>query len=162
VLEFLAAIGQDFREDRSNRDVRFTRNRLRHELLPYLAEHFNSDVTEALVRLARHATQAQATIDAVVEGLRRRAVVRQDPEHLALNVTPLRRSPRYIVCELIRQLWGGQSWPLQEIGQEALDRIAHLVDTGTPQSAWDLPGGVRAERTRGRLLLSRKQPGPTQ
>src|SRR5262249_25956730 len=41
VLNYLRALGQDFREDRSNSDPRFTRNRIRHELLPLLAEHYN-------------------------------------------------------------------------------------------------------------------------
>ena len=48
---YLPAIGQDFRTDSSNDDSRFTRNRLRHELLPLLRERFNSDVDGALLRL---------------------------------------------------------------------------------------------------------------
>ncbi len=98
VLEFLAATGQPAREDRSNRDLRFTRNRVRHELLPYLAEHFNPQAAESLVRLA---------------------------------------------C---------QSWPLQEIGQVELENVARLVNN---EGAWDLPGGIRAARIRGRIVIER-------
>jgi tRNA(Ile)-lysidine synthase len=37
VLAFLGELGQRYRDDASNLDPRFTRNRLRHELLPLLA-----------------------------------------------------------------------------------------------------------------------------
>src|SRR5260370_36490025 len=40
VLEFLRDIVQPFREDRSNADLRFTRNRIRHELLPQLDANY--------------------------------------------------------------------------------------------------------------------------
>ena len=151
VLEYLAAIGQDFREDRSNRDLSFTRNRVRHELIPYLTEHFNPHVTESLVRLSLLATQAQATIDGQVQRLQRRALVKRSTHHVELNCTPLRRATRFLICELLRRIWADQSWPLQEIGQEDMERIADLVCRTT--GACDLPQGVRASRAGNRLIL---------
>src|SRR5690606_24443286 len=47
VLAYLGALGQDYRRDSSNLDPRFTRNRIRSELLPLLRT-FNPDVTRAL------------------------------------------------------------------------------------------------------------------
>ena len=41
VLEYLRAIGQDYRTDATNEDSQWTRNRLRHELLPLLREQYN-------------------------------------------------------------------------------------------------------------------------
>ena len=37
VVEYLSAIGQDYRTDATNQDTQWTRNRLRHELLPRFA-----------------------------------------------------------------------------------------------------------------------------
>ncbi len=51
LLEYLSDLGQPFREDPSNADRRFTRNRIRHELLPLLAKQYNSSVVEAVLRL---------------------------------------------------------------------------------------------------------------
>lgn len=52
-LEQLARhVDLSFREDASNQDIRFTRNRIRHELLPYLKDHFNPNITAALNRSA--------------------------------------------------------------------------------------------------------------
>lgn len=60
VLRFLQAAGQSFRTDESNRDLSFTRNYLRHEILPRL-ERINPRVRQALGRLAEIARrEAQA------------------------------------------------------------------------------------------------------
>jgi len=52
VLEFLRARGISWREDRTNQDFRFARNRIRHQLLPQLAREWNPRVSEALAHLA--------------------------------------------------------------------------------------------------------------
>ena len=49
-------------EDESNFDTRFTRNKIRHEIMPILAEHF-AGYDLLLVRAARHAAQAQRLLD---------------------------------------------------------------------------------------------------
>ncbi len=52
ILAFLRARRIRFREDPTNRDLRFFRNRVRHELLPLLARGYNPDIRGAIVRLA--------------------------------------------------------------------------------------------------------------
>ena len=44
--------GLPFREDESNRDLAFTRNRVRHELLPLLERDFSPGIVEVLAREA--------------------------------------------------------------------------------------------------------------
>ena len=47
---YLRLRGLPHREDPSNRDERILRNRVRHRLIPFLAEHFSPAVTDALAR----------------------------------------------------------------------------------------------------------------
>jgi tRNA(Ile)-lysidine synthase len=49
---YLAEIRQDWREDASNRDLRHTRNRIRHGILPRFERHVNPAVREALAETA--------------------------------------------------------------------------------------------------------------
>ena len=53
VLDHLSSRGLQWRDDPSNSDRRFARNRVRHDLLPYLEEQFNPRVKETLARTAR-------------------------------------------------------------------------------------------------------------
>ncbi|PYX36766.1 MAG: tRNA lysidine(34) synthetase TilS, partial [Acidobacteria bacterium] len=50
--EYLNAVNQPWREDSSNRDVKFTRNRVRSRLLPLLEGEFNPAVAASLSELA--------------------------------------------------------------------------------------------------------------
>jgi tRNA(Ile)-lysidine synthase len=52
LIEYLTEIGQSWREDSSNRDLRHTRNRVRHGILPRLEENVNPAVREALAEAA--------------------------------------------------------------------------------------------------------------
>ncbi len=52
VLEYLRERKLTWREDASNADTRFTRNRVRHELLPLLEREFNPGIRDVLSRTA--------------------------------------------------------------------------------------------------------------
>jgi len=51
VLEFLRSRGIEWREDLSNLDLRFARNRIRHSLLPQLQKEWNPRIVDALANL---------------------------------------------------------------------------------------------------------------
>ncbi|MEJ5277520.1 MAG: tRNA lysidine(34) synthetase TilS, partial [Thermogemmata sp.] len=61
VREYLRQLGQDYREDSSNRNLAYTRNRIRHEVMPLL-ESFNPRVVEALCRLGEQAAEADEVL----------------------------------------------------------------------------------------------------
>jgi len=55
IRAWLHANGQDWRDDPSNADPRYLRNRIRHHLLPLLRAEYNPGVDAALRRLSEHA-----------------------------------------------------------------------------------------------------------
>jgi len=52
VEEYLEVKCAQYREDSSNLDVRYARNRIRHELIPYLEKNFNPNLARTLSREA--------------------------------------------------------------------------------------------------------------
>ena len=64
--EALGAAGQDWVEDPTNADTRFTRNRIRAELLPVIEQAFPS-FRQTFARTASHAAQAQTLLQEVAE-----------------------------------------------------------------------------------------------
>jgi tRNA(Ile)-lysidine synthase len=63
----LAAIGQSWREDESNLDRRFLRNRIRHELLPMLERDYNPNLRTLLRDLADISLRDEDYWSALVE-----------------------------------------------------------------------------------------------
>ncbi|HET7442992.1 MAG TPA: tRNA lysidine(34) synthetase TilS, partial [Terriglobales bacterium] len=50
--QYLAAIGQQWKDDSTNAELKFTRNRMRHVVLPVLEREFNPAIVERLGELA--------------------------------------------------------------------------------------------------------------
>lgn len=59
--------GVEYREDHTNTDPKYVRNRVRHRLMPLLREEFNPQVDEALHRLSQVAKDEDALLDALCE-----------------------------------------------------------------------------------------------
>jgi tRNA(Ile)-lysidine synthase len=150
VLAYLASLGQTFREDASNEDRRYMRNRIRHELLPYLAEHYNPAIVAVLCRLAEGACELYQGYEADAAALLAAAEKPRAGDGVVLDRGCLARSPRHLVREVFRLIWAREGWPQGRMSFAAWDRLAD-VSSGTVRAV-DLPGGVRA-RCRERVVL---------
>ncbi|HUT88592.1 MAG TPA: tRNA lysidine(34) synthetase TilS [Thermoguttaceae bacterium] len=166
LLGYLDDLGQAYRVDASNVDTRFTRNRIRHDLLPELAARFNPGVVDALLRLGSLAGEVRAVIDGLVEGLRGPCVVEQGSDGIRIRVPPLVDQPRYVVRELLMAVWRDRGWPLQAMGFAQWDLLADMVlacrEDGTrPERSTSVPrkqtfpGAILAEIGEGHLGLRR-------
>jgi len=94
IREWLAREGAAFVEDPTNADTSFTRNRIRHELLPALEKAF-PQFRETFARSARHAAQAQELLVGLAEG---DLAAAGDPP----AIQALRRLPRPRQANLLR------------------------------------------------------------
>jgi tRNA(Ile)-lysidine synthase len=169
VLEYLNALGQDYRSDSTNANLKWTRNRLRHELLPLLRQRFNTDVDNALVRLARHANEAQQVIEGRAEQLVSKYVsVHFAPEpggskgptttsasRIHIDCRPLITEPAVVIREVCRAAWVQANWPQQALTFDHWRQLAHLATDADSPAVVNLPGNVRAYKSDQILILDR-------
>jgi tRNA(Ile)-lysidine synthase len=154
VHAYLATIGQDFRVDATNADVRHTRNRLRHELLPVLRDRFNPDLRQSLLRLATQAEEAQQLISSLANDLAQQCVGHAD-QGFAIECRPLAGQSALLVRELCKSAWTRAGWPLQDMGFDQWRQVAELIQSAATSGSINLPAGVRAERRGEAVYLTR-------
>jgi tRNA(Ile)-lysidine synthase len=154
VLAYLQGLGQPYREDQSNRDLRHTRNRIRHELLPHLAERYNPRVVAVLSRLAGQADEAFRAEEQAAADLLRQVELPRAGALLILDATRLAAAPRRLVRAAFRLVWAREGWPVDALGYEGWERLCGLVFDES--RAVDLPGRVHARRRGGVVQLGRK------
>ena len=149
--EFVQHHAIQFATDASNIDTRFTRNRIRHALLPQLQRDFNTQVPDALIGLAAQTQELLESLDVIAEALLSEAVLEQTQEFCRLNAQRLQRQPESIVRHALTLLWQQQNWPRREMNREHWNRLTGMVFEKSSPPSFDFPGGVRAE-LRGNLL----------
>jgi tRNA(Ile)-lysidine synthase len=138
----LARAGLAWVDDASNRDPKFLRNRIRHELLPLLADSYNPEVATALARVASVARETVGALDraAGIE-LDRLAVWADGAATVRLDA--LRALPRPIAAEVLRQVAArlASRAPLRAWAHRGLKRVLAVP---APRRAFKL-GGVTVE-----------------
>lgn len=158
VTAHLQRLGQDFRTDSTNRDLKFTRNRIRLELLPALRESFNQNVTEALCSLGEQAHEVTAWMDELAHELLGASIVdstvhERDAETCRVNCDALSAVPDVMLRHVLLCLWKKLAWPRKRMRSTDWARLADVVRGA---AAENLPGNIDA-RKRGNLLVLRRQ-----
>jgi tRNA(Ile)-lysidine synthase len=143
---YLASRGQPFREDSSNADVTVPRNRIRHELIPYLESHFSPRITDVLSREAALARQDEEFLHEEAIKLAARIVLTDVA--VRIDAVGLSRAPRALssrVAQAALQRLAGS----KPITFEHVERVLALAEGGGEGRAVSLPGqyAVRAGAT---------------
>lgn len=159
VEAYLRGLGQSWREDSTNSDVAFTRNRIRHELLPLL-EGWNPRLREHLANMADMAREeetwwnaevARVAAPMILPGRPVRGGGRAASEEIALEIGQLAGQSVALQRRILRFAAGKLGAGLDFAGTEALRGLAL---TGSAGQRAELAGGLRAERSHRELRLS--------
>ncbi len=160
IEEFCRRRGLAWCADSSNQDRKFSRNFIRHELLPRLREGVNPRVDSALVRLANSARQIEQHLDrlgseVLAEALRQPADGRDG--RVELDLQALSRQTELIRGYAIRAALERAGLPMGGITADHIAALARMA-VGGDATAMDLPAGWAAT-TDGRALMICPGPG---
>ncbi|MCS6861621.1 MAG: tRNA lysidine(34) synthetase TilS [Abditibacteriales bacterium] len=144
------------RHDASNEDVRYQRNRVRHELVP----HFKKLCPHILRRAVRLA-EALREENAYLDGLARETLSALQREAkngiMVIDVEELARQPLALLRRVLREAVRRVKGDLENVGFEHIEPIAQAVrhgdQKGAPQRVWTLPNRISVKIHRGRLWL---------
>jgi tRNA(Ile)-lysidine synthase len=146
----LQEAGLPWVEDPTNRDLKFLRNRIRHELLPLLAASYRTDVVPALARTARLAREAVDALERTAAAeLTRLAAA--EPGAVTLPRAALAGLPAPVGAEVLRQAAArlGSRAPLRAWAHLGLRRVLAVPP---PRRPFRL-GGVRVEVSGDRIRV---------
>src|SRR5438093_435344 len=151
VVAELEHAGLDWVDDSSNRDRRFLRNRIRHDILPVLGRE-TADIVAALVRTAGLARELVESIERMAELTLDRCAT-FERQSVIVPLPALRSLPPSAAAEALRQAAArlGSRAPLRAWAYRGLARV--LADP-PPRRRFRL-GGVTVEVSAGRVRLGR-------
>ncbi len=155
---YLRGLGQEWREDSTNRHLTYTRNRIRHELLPML-EGWNPKLREHLAQMAELAREEEAWWEGEARRAAEQLVLPGRPvrgggraageEALAIDAGRLSELPAALQRRILRLAAGRLGAKTDFAGTEALRNLAL---SGRAGQKCEL-AGVLGERTHRELRL---------
>lgn len=152
IVDYLGMRGVAHREDSSNQDLHFLRNRTRIELIPYLEKHYNPQVLEALARHAGIAleiseyvqTQAQKAFESIRSS---------KPGAVALQISKLLQFHPAIQRMILRYAVEACRGSLRGILARHIEDLRLLCEPGHSGRRIDLPGKLLGMRQFNQLIL---------
>ena len=159
---FLHARKQPWREDSTNRHLTFTRNRIRHELLPQLTT-WNPQLRDHLAQMAELARDEEAWWQSEVTRVASQVILRGRPvrgggrattkaDGVALDIARLKAQPVAMQRRMFRFAAAQLESALDYAATEAL---RSLTLTGRAGQKLELAAGLRADRTHREISLTR-------
>ncbi len=85
VRNYLSEQGIKFREDITNQDTVFFRNRIRHELIPFLKERFSKNIIDVIARLAELSRIQEEYLDEKIMGAYSECIIHEDDFKILLD-----------------------------------------------------------------------------
>jgi tRNA(Ile)-lysidine synthase len=144
LLDYLHDKQIAYRVDSSNRDLLFTRNRLRHELLPLLQRDYNPGIVDVLCRLAEQAQELHHEVSAEAARLLVEAELPRAGEVLVFSIDMMQSVSANCVREMFRLVWQREAWSMGEMDFERWHRLVEIAHGS--QTAWDFPGRIHARK----------------
>lgn len=156
IMDYLAENQLAYRDDASNADPAYLRNRIRHELLPLLKQHYNPRIEQTLNRTAEILRSEQNWQAALVDSsLEQFTTVSNERERMfriadlkGLHKALLRRMLR----ESIRQIKGN----LRSISHAQVESAIGLIHQNRSRARIDLPARIQIVKDDDKFIIRRE------
>ncbi len=141
ILSYARSRDLSWREDRTNQDLSFSRNRIRHRILPLLRE-MNPRVLAALQRTADLLVEEELALDELLAPLWVEVLIVQTEGQIVIQRGRLSQLSKGLQALLLRRGVARLRGDLQGIEKVHIDALLGLVASQRTHGKLDLPGFV--------------------
>lgn len=148
VEAYLAVLGQDYVTDSTNADETYTRNRIRHTVVPALRA-IQPSAAQAAARLGNLLRQDEDCLG----GLAQECLAQAARPDGAWEIAPLRQAHPAVRARALRRLLAQSGMPLRDVTAQHIFALERLLENVNPSACCALPHGFTAQREYSALRL---------
>jgi tRNA(Ile)-lysidine synthase len=156
IEQYLAERGLSWREDSSNQDQSFLRNRIRHELLPLL-EQYNPAIRNCLTTTADLLSAESNLLDEQAREITD-TICRSSSGGPILSLATFTILPLAMQRRIVRRIIGRACGNLDHFGSSHIDAVCRLATSTRPNARLNLPLGVVVSRAYENLIFNSSPP----
>jgi tRNA(Ile)-lysidine synthase len=153
IMKYCAANNLQYVSDSTNNDLKYTRNRIRHRLIPYLRQDFNPNIVKALNTLATITQSENEWISQITESIYTQIIVERKPGTLILSNDNLSKMHPALIRRILRSALMELKGELKRIGLRHIEAIMELISKKKGYLRLNLPDGIMVERINAQLQL---------
>ncbi len=117
-----------WREDKTNTNPMFTRNKIRNELLPYLEANFSQSVTGTIRRAVSLINAADRHISQSLEDLIKDATIKNVKDRVEIRINALKTNSTFIQGEIVKKILS-DNFELFTTTMNTIERILELCNS---------------------------------
>ncbi len=151
---FLEGAQQSYCNDATNLDIKFARNRIRNQVLPFLRGSFQWPVVESLNNLSRNAADFASFMS-----LRTNEAfgsVEFSNQEVLISRSVVCSLTEFELQYLFQRIWTAQNWPQQQMSRRVWLHLVRSVLCGTVGGALNLPGNVHVKSTPEVIVIAQR------
>jgi tRNA(Ile)-lysidine synthase len=154
IEDYLLSEDIKWQTDRTNLDCCFTRNRIRHRVLPILQRQAKSDIVELLFVLSRHCLAFSEAIERQAKKALQQCVLNQSKHFISVDTDRFNNYPSLLKVEIIQNAMQQCGIGLQKITMEHYDRIIKFLTKSRPGKTLQLPDKAVIKKQQKSFCLS--------
>ncbi len=158
ILDYLREKNLGYCEDHTNRSLKYSRNFIRHKLLPAVRERLNPQVDAALLNLAETLGEEEKYLEAVTRKVARKTVGESPGEKIELDLKSFSTYDMWVRRRLLRYCLGMSCREGLMPDRQVVERLDRLAEVGS--GTISLPGKIRAAVIGHKLVFIGSGRGP--
>ncbi len=146
LVAFLNENGLSYQDDKSNLDLDFLRNRIRHETIPYIKKRFNPGIVENLNRLSEIVRSEDNWINTNIKSIYKKVIVIASRHKVVMSIPALMVYPEAVQRRIMRTAIENVKGNLLKISFSHIEAAIELITTPKYSGRLMLPEGIRIQR----------------
>ena len=151
---YLAEIHQEYRIDSTNLSDDYTRNKIRHAILPVM-EQINEQAVKNIFHASERISQAQEYLNKVAER-KFRHMVQVKEDCFCIEIKKLNRAETYMQTEVILKVLYRCAGSQKNIGKVHVDQVLNLARKETGKQI-SLPYGMKAQKSYDVIVVKKER-----
>ncbi|MFH1453325.1 MAG: tRNA lysidine(34) synthetase TilS [Armatimonadota bacterium] len=141
--------------DKSNKDTKFFRNKIRHKLIPLLEEEYNPNIKESLIKLSSLAGEDEEALQsAVLKKLNKLSSVYKDK--IEIDITDINNEHPSIIKRIIKSAIKTYLGHAKDITNYHYEKIYNFLKDQKGEKKLNLPDGLTAVKSYNKLTFHKK------
>lgn len=153
ILDYLKDTKLSYRIDKSNTDIRFFRNKIRQQLIPYLEKKYNPVIKKTLSDSVENIADDYDFIDAEAKKIQNEIVLIEKENEIDIDIFKFKKKHSAIQRQILRQLIFKIKGDLKDIQNTHIEEILKITKSAKNKRQLKMFVGLKIERKGGKLHM---------